>query len=1011
MSTPSPSATLQNLFESLLDEDEIEEIVDAFSGLAVADQNPALNMGLILSDYSKKSAVAYFRVLAKVLETITCDELGPWVGMGIKISQKTAAAGIRFFKEAPGLFSQISSPLLRQRFIAYGQSLADEDINLAVEYYRNAPLLLKENATSEVSFSEWVDMGRALGRLDYTLAIEYFRITPNLMPHLPMSLMPQWIQVGRNLATEKLLPTLLFMRHSPEVFSIIVSEREKELLLNLCYEVSLQNPLFVVELFTESPSIFRPFAALGLQSILLEKTTILAKYDATLATSLFLNGPNILSLMGDIALKFPEWVDEGISLLKKGVSVQGFFALKGRAGHDAMTRLRGGVSLASVSKTLKLFAEALSGKSVSIKATSKRDKEAEEREAQEHAEGGTEKAQENTAQKADIPFTDGENIYLPPHICYFTDDNLNFEWYKVATAYQAGYLEYDTFYPQMNETADLIQSLQEKYKKRGGFSSLTSFFSLFPEPSLIERLFEIAEGARVEASLRQEYPGLRKAMNRMRVHDLDRRPSLVGLSPRGVVMELLLQISMAGKTKEEIPNPLQKIVFELCEILGAVNDAGSSVAISMQVATKAFDYLYEGEENPDDMSGPMEAFEEEGIRTEGKGEDSGELQASTRGMLDPKKVEETAEIKKQYTDALIEKLKAAGLDLSSDAASAEISKSVEQGEVKLQSLKESDPSDQVEEVVERLQAEQGAAGRAEGKRVFYYDEWHCEEEEYLPRWCRVVESTVAAGENDTVEAILSEYHGMIHSITSAFQLLRPEGFKRIKGSRDGDALDLDALMVARVEMKAGMNPSDRIYIAHQKKERSVAVAFLLDMSGSTQQLLPNREKSILQVEKEALILMSKAVDAIGDQFALYGFSGRGKDTVDFSILKDFDEPYHHRVDQRIGEIESAIQNRDGAAIRHATSKLAAQPCKTRILILISDGKPLDDQYRGSYAISDTKMALREAKYRGIYPYCITVDSKGEDYLKGMYGDVAYMVIDQVETLPMRLPQIYKRLTT
>jgi len=1001
MSAPSPSDTLYTLFEPLLDEDEIETLVDGFSKISPNNQAPVLNIGLILSDYSKKAALAYFRVLPEVLQSITPDELGAWVGMGIKISQKTAAAGIRFFKEAPGVFSQIPTQPLRQRFIESGLAIADEDINLAVEYYRNAPMLLSDDALTEADFSQWVSIGRALGRVDYTLAIEYFRITPDLRPHLPMVLMTRWIQVGRNLATEKLLPTLLYMRHSPEVFSQLSDDDEKERLLHLCYEVSQEHPLRASQLFTDSLGVFPSFRTLKLEKILLEKAITLAKYDATLASSLFLNGPNILKVMGNIAAQFPAWVDEGIALIKKGSSAAtGYFELKGRSGHDAITRLRGGVSLTSISKTLKFFAEALSGKSVSIKPTSKLVGDLSEDEAV-----------TNSDAESDTPFTDGESIYLPPHICHFADDRLNFEWYKVATAFQAGYLEYNTFYPQMNETADLIQSLQEQYKKRGGFSSLTSFFSLFPEPHLIERLFEITEGARIEAALRAQYPGLRQAMNRMRVHDLDRRPSLTGLSPRGVVLELLLQISLAGKTKEEIPEPLRKIVFDLCEILGAVHEAGLSVATSMHAATQAFDYLYEGEEQPEDMSGPMEAFEEDGIRTEGKGEDSGELQASTRGMLDPKKVEETAEIKKQYTDALIEKLKAAGLDLSSDAASAAISKSVEQGEVKLQSLKESDPSDQVEEMAERMQAEQGTEGRGEGKRSFYYDEWHCEEAEYLPRWCRVRESTIEAAENEGGAAILSEYHGMIHSITSAFQLLRPEGFKRIKGSRDGDALDLDALMNARVEMKAGMNPSDRIYIAHQKKERSVAVAFLLDMSGSTHQLLPNRDKSILQVEKEALILMSKAVDAIGDRFALYGFSGRGKDTVDFTILKDFDEPYLHRVDQRIGEIEPAIQNRDGAAIRHATSKLAAQPSKTRILILISDGKPLDDHYRGSYAVADTKMALREAKHQGIHPYCITVDAQGEEYLKGMYGDVAYMVIDQIESLPVRLPQIYKRLTT
>lgn len=158
-------------------------------------------------------------------------------------------------------------------------------------------------------------------------------------------------------------------------------------------------------------------------------------------------------------------------------------------------------------------------------------------------------------------------------------------------------------------------------------------------------------------------------------------------------------------------------------------------------------------------------------------------------------------------------------------------------------------------------------------------------------------------------------------------------------------------------------------------------------------------------------MLAKAVDAIGDTFALYGFSGRGKDAVDFYIMKDFDEPYSRAIDHRIAHIEAAIQNRDGAAIRHAAFKLSAQTAKIKTLILISDGKPLDDGYRGSYAMADTKMALREAKQRGIHPYCITVDREGAEYLKGMYGEVAYMVIDRVDRLPIRLPQIYKSLTT
>ncbi len=1001
MSAPSPSDTLRSLFEPTLDTDEIEDIVSAFERVETGVRPVALNVGLILSDYSKKAAAAYFQVVADVLQAISVDELMAWVGLGIKISQESAASGIRFFKEGPRIFSQISSSAQRQRFIELGLSIAEENFNLAVEYYRQAPSLLANTTLNGAGFSQWVETGRMLCREDYTLAIEYFRITPDLLPHFPMSLVPKWIDVGQNLATEKLLPTLLFMRHSPEIFSKLVSDAEKEQLLDLVEEVSWQNPLLAGQLFIDSINVLPPFQVLGLQNVLMVKAIEIAKYDAALASSLFLNGPNIIKALKEIADQFPAWVDEGIGLLKKGSSAKGYFELKGRAGYDVMERMRGGVSLVSISKTLKIFAEALSGKPVAIKPTSQRIT----------GDEPSSEPEESASKYPDAPTTDGETIFLPAHIRYFAQDSLNFEWYKVATAFQAGYLEYNSFFPKINETVDLIESLQIKYKKRGGFSSLTSFFSLVPEPALISSLFEIAEGARVEAALRREYPGLRQAMNRMRVHDLDRRPSLVGLSPRGVVLELLLQISISGKTKEEIPNTLQKIVFDLCEILGAVNDPSATVATSMQVAATAFEYLYEGEEHPEDMTGPMEAFEEEGIRAEGKGEDSGALRPSTRGMLDPKRVEETQAIKQQYTDALIEKLKTAGLDLSSEAAAAALSKSVEDGEVTFKSIRESDPADQVQPLADRLIPEKPDQGNREKKRTFYYDEWHCEEDQYLPRWCRVVESIAAEGESETVQDILNEYHGMIHSITSAFQLLRPEGFKRIKGAPDGDDLDLDALLASRVEMKSGMTPSNRIYIAHQKKDRSVAVAFLVDMSGSTQQLLPNREKSILQVEKEALVLMSRAVDAIGDAFAIYGFSGRGKDAVDFSVLKEFDENYRHTIDRRIGQMTPSIQNRDGAAIRHAVTKLSAQACKTRILVLMSDGKPLDDGYRGSYAAADTKAALQEAKNMGIHPYCITVDREGETYLKGMYGDVAYMVIDQVETLPARLPRIYKRLTT
>src|SRR5262249_14604498 len=105
------------------------------------------------------------------------------------------------------------------------------------------------------------------------------------------------------------------------------------------------------------------------------------------------------------------------------------------------------------------------------------------------------------------------------------------------------------------------------------------------------------------------------------------------------------------------------------------------------------------------------------------------------------------------------------------------------------------------------------------------------------------------------------------------------------------------------------------------------------------------------------------------------------------------------------------QNRDGAAIRHVTAKLLAREARTRLLVLISDGRPLDDGYKDEYSLEDTKVALREARQRGVHPFCITIDREAGGYVRKMYGDVQFVVIDHLEALPMRLPQIYQRLTT
>ena len=183
----------------------------------------------------------------------------------------------------------------------------------------------------------------------------------------------------------------------------------------------------------------------------------------------------------------------------------------------------------------------------------------------------------------------------------------------------------------------------------------------------------------------------------------------------------------------------------------------------------------------------------------------------------------------------------------------------------------------------------------------------------------------------------------------------------------------------------------------------------MDLSGSTSRQV-EQGRRIIDIEKQGLVLLCEALTAIGDQFAVYGYSGQGRNQVDFVVVKGFDELVTGRAGAKLGGIVPLQQNRDGAAIRHATSKLLARQAKTRILVVINDGRPLDDGYKDDYSLEDTRMALREARASGVEPVCITIDKQADPYVRRMYGDVRYVVIDRVEGLPEKLPRIYHRLT-
>jgi nitric oxide reductase NorD protein len=285
-----------------------------------------------------------------------------------------------------------------------------------------------------------------------------------------------------------------------------------------------------------------------------------------------------------------------------------------------------------------------------------------------------------------------------------------------------------------------------------------------------------------------------------------------------------------------------------------------------------------------------------------------------------------------------------------------------------------------------------------------YDEWDFRRNGFRKDWCILFEKQLQPIKGTFVDSTLDKYHGLLRQLKNQFEMLRTRE-RFIKRQRDGNDIDLDALIESISDARAGKPPSERLFIRLQRDERDIAVLFLVDMSSST-------EGWINQALKEALILMGEALQVLGDRFAIYGFSGMRRLRSDFYRVKNFADPYNEETKGRIAAIGPQEYTRMGPALRHAVGLLQKEEAKVRLLVTLSDGKPEDyDDYKGEYAIEDTRHALIEAKAAGIHPFCITIDKQAHDYIGRMYGEVNYIFVDEVRKLPVRLPEIYRVLTT
>ena len=285
-----------------------------------------------------------------------------------------------------------------------------------------------------------------------------------------------------------------------------------------------------------------------------------------------------------------------------------------------------------------------------------------------------------------------------------------------------------------------------------------------------------------------------------------------------------------------------------------------------------------------------------------------------------------------------------------------------------------------------------------------YDEWDYRRAAYRRDWCHLYESEGPAGDPAWVDAVRQRHAPQIRSIRRRFEALRGEDSLQ-RRQLDGEEIDLDALVEARADRRSGADPSPRVFTQRQRDQRSLAVMFMVDMSGST-------KGWVNDAERESLILLCEAIDALGDRYAIYGFSGWTRSRCDIYRIKTFASRYDGAVRARIAGIEARDYTRMGVAVRHLSQLLAAEQTRHKLLVTLSDGRPDDfgDEYRGHYGIEDTRRALLEARQQGIRSYCVTIDRHGADYLPQLYGPAHYTVVDDARKLPQRIGEIYRKLT-
>src|SRR5690606_24434177 len=98
-----------------------------------------------------------------------------------------------------------------------------------------------------------------------------------------------------------------------------------------------------------------------------------------------------------------------------------------------------------------------------------------------------------------------------------------------------------------------------------------------------------------------------------------------------------------------------------------------------------------------------------------------------------------------------------------------------------------------------------------------------------------------------------------------FEVLRARRI-RLRRQLDGDEIDLDACIEHHADRAAGRRRDGGLYELRRAAEHDLAVLLLIDISGSTDGWVETNRR-VIDVEREALLVVSVALEGLGEPFA------------------------------------------------------------------------------------------------------------------------------------------------